>query len=281
MTDVISSRTAAAPRWRPAWKAVSGKVAQSLSIAGQMGITLVSLLWSAVRHPLGYWADTRDQLVECVRLCWIPVVVSTIAFGFGAPGLQGGNIYLLFGIPDRLGSFFLMASVREFAPWINAMVVAGVMGTAMTADLGARRIRDEIDALEVLGVDPYRTLVLPRVLAITVMTAALDIIALLCGVIGGFIASVYLGANPAAYVNNFFANATTPDIWGSVVKSLFFGLLIGVVCCFMGMNVKGGPIGVGKAVNNAVVTAFGAIWVFNYVYTDLLLGLNPDMQVFK
>ncbi|MBW0113749.1 ABC transporter permease [Pseudonocardia sp. KRD-169] len=246
-----------------------------------MTLFLGAVLYSAIRHPIGYWTDVRDQMFDTLRLCWIPVIVSTTAFGFGAPGLQGGNIYLLFGIPDRLGSFFLMASVREFAPWINAMIVAGVMGTAMTADLGARRIREEIDAMEVLGVDPIRTLILPRVIAVTVMTALLDIIALLFGVIGGFIASVYLGANPAAYVSNFFANATTPDIWGSVVKSLFFGLLIAVVCAFFGMRAKGGPIGVGRAVNVAVVTAFAAIWVFNYVYTALLLGLNPEMQVFK
>lgn len=256
-------------------------LAKPLITAGEMTMFLGHVLWSAIRHPVGYWGDVRDQMYDTLRLCWIPVVVSTVAFGFGAPGLQGGNIYLLFGIPDRLGSFFLMASVREFAPWINAMIVAGVMGTAMTADLGARRIREEIDAMEVLGVDPVRTLIIPRVIAVTIMTALLDILALLCGVIGGFIASVYLGANPAAYVSNFFANATTPDIWGSVVKSLFFGLLIGVVCSFMGLRAKGGPSGVGRAVNVAVVTAFACIWVFNYVYTALLLGLNPEMQVFK
>lgn len=81
---------------------------------------------------------------------------------FSAPGLTGGAIFYTFGIPYRLGAFFEFASVREFAPFINGMVVAGVVGTAITADLGARRIRDEIDAMEVLGVDPMRTLVLPR-----------------------------------------------------------------------------------------------------------------------
>lgn len=250
--------------------------------AGEMATLFGQIFWSAIRHPIGYWGEVRDQMFDTLKLCWVPIVVSTTAFGFGAPGLQGGNIYILFGIPDRLGSFFLMASVREFAPWINAMVVAGVMGTAMTADLGARRIREEIDAMQVLGVDPIRTLVLPRVLAITVMTGVLDVIALVSGVFGGFLASVpVLGANAAAYVHNFWANATTTDIWGSVGKSIVFGALIGTVCCYKGLNVKGGPIGVGKAVNVGVVTAFVAIWVFNYVYTTLLLGLNPDMQVFK
>lgn len=249
---------------------------------GEMTQLFGQVTWSAVRHPIGYWAEVREQMYETLKLCWLPIVVSCSAFGLGAPGLQGGNIYMLFGIPDRLGSFFLMASVREFAPWINAMVIAGVMGTAMTADLGARRIREEIDAMQVLGVDPIRTLVLPRIVSITVMTGFLDLVALLCGIFGGYLSAVpVLGANNAAFVNNFFANATTPDIWGSVGKSFIFGCLIGVVCCYKGLHVKGGPIGVGKAVNVGVVTAFVAIWVFNYVYTALLLGLNPEMQVFK
>lgn len=240
------------------------------------------VLYRAIRHPFGYWGEVRDQMFEILKLCWIPMIVSCTAFGFGAPGLQGGNLFLLFGIPERLGSFFIMASVREFAPWINAMVVAGVMGTAMTADLGARRIREEIDAMEVLGVDPIRTLILPRVLAVTFMTGLLDLVALVFGVLGGYMASVWvLGANSGTFLDNFFANATTTDVWGSVVKTTIFGLLIGVVCCYKGLHAGGGPIGVGRAVNQAVVIAFAAIWIFNYVFTTILLGLNPDMQVYK
>jgi phospholipid/cholesterol/gamma-HCH transport system permease protein len=253
-----------------------------LAEAGEMVRLMVRVLVSAVRHPIGYWADVRDQMTEILKLCWIPMIVSTTAFGLGAPGLQAGNLFMLFGIPERLGSFFIMASVREFAPWINAMVVAGVMGTAMTADLGARRIREEIDAMEVLGIDPVRSLVLPRVVAITIMTGLMDLIALVFGVVGGYIAAVMvLDANASAYFGSFFANATTTDMWGSVVKTTIFGLIIGVVCCYQGLRAEGGPIGVGRAVNQAVVIAFACIWIFNYVFTTILLGLNPDMQVYK
>lgn len=271
-------------RWTPTssrWGSTLHPLGEPLVQAGEVTQLLGRIVWSAIRHPVGYWGDLRDQMFETLKLCWIPVVVANAVFGFGAPGLQGANIYILFGIPERLGSFFMMASVREFAPWINAMVVAGVMGTAMTADLGARRIRDEIDAMEVLGVDPIRTLVLPRVFAIAIMTALLDIIAFFCGIFGGYGAALVFGASSPAFWSNFFANATTPDLWGSVGKSFVFGLLIGIICAYKGINVKGGPIGVGKAVNVAVVSAFVAIWVMNYVYTALLLGLNPEMQVFK
>lgn len=250
--------------------------------AGEMGVLLGVVVWSAVRHPRGYWGEVRDQMYSMLKLCWIPMAISTVTFGFGAPGLQGGNIYNLFGIPERLGSFFIMASVREFAPWINAMVVAGVVGAAMTADLGARKIREEIDAMEVLGIDPIRDLIVPRVIAVTIMTGLLDLVALTFGVIGGYLAAVpILGASSGAFFASFFANATVTDLWGSVVKTTIFGLVIAVVCCYKGLTVKGGPIGVGRAVNQAVVISFAAIFIINALFTAILLGLNPDMQVYK
>ncbi|MPY99122.1 MAG: ABC transporter permease [Actinophytocola sp.] len=240
------------------------------------------VMWMVLSRPWGFWRDALDQMYQILKQCWIPMAISCTFFGLGAPGLQGGNLYNLFGMPERLGSFFIMASIREFAPWVNAMVVAGVVGTAIAADLGARRIRDEIDAMEVLGVDPVRTLVLPRVVALVILTGLLDVVALCFGVVGGFIASVpILDANPWAFYESLFANLTTPDIWGSVTKTFVFGLIIGVVCCYKGMYAKGGPIGVGRAVNQAVVIAFAMIWIFNVVFTNILLGLNPEVQVYK
>ncbi len=236
---------------------------------------------SAVREPRGYWRDVRDQMFETVKLCWVPMMFACVAFGFGAPGLQAGNIYLLFGIPERLGSFFVMASVREFAPWINAMVVAGVMGTAITADLGARRIREEIDAMEVLGIDPVRALILPRIIAVTIMTGLMDLVALAFGVLGGYLAALQLGASSAAFQANFFANATTTDLWASVLKTTLFGLIISTVCCYKGFKASGGPAGVGRAVNQAVVISFAGIWSFNFVFTTILLGLAPEIQVYR
>jgi phospholipid/cholesterol/gamma-HCH transport system permease protein len=285
-TNTVTSRTATVRVPKPRATARVGKsavrpFARGLQQAGEMAMLFFELAIGAVKKPYGFWTETRSQAYETLKLCWIPMAVSTTAFGFAAPGLQGGNIYLLFGIPERLGSFFLMASVREFAPWINAMVVAGVMGTAMTADLGARRIREEFDAMEILGVDPVREIILPRVIALTMMTGLLDIAALVCGVVGGWLAALELGAHTSTYFGNFWANATTIDIAGSVFKTTIFGMFIGLVCCYKGWRAEGGPIGVGRAVNHAVVIAFSAIFVFNFMFTQLMLGLNPEMQVFR
>lgn len=248
---------------------------------GEMTELLYQVLKSAIAHPVGYWSVVREQMYDILRMCWIPMSISTVVFGFGAPGLQGGNIFLLFGIPERLGAFFLVASVREFAPWIEAMVIAGVIGTAITADLGARRIRDEFDAMEIMGVDPIRDVILPRVVAVTIMTGLFDIVALSLGVVGGWLADVEIGANSYAYFNSFWANSTVTDVVGSVTKTFIFGLFIGIVCCYKGYRAKGGPIGVGRAVNQAVVISFAAIWAFNSAFTQIMLGLNPYIEVYR
>lgn len=279
MSSPAQTGTRVAKRSRRSWwSGVTGAINE----LGEMSLLGVQVVWMAVRGPFDYWAETRDQMFLILKQCWIPMAVSCTFFGLGAPGLQGGNLFNLFGMPERLGSFFIMASIREFAPWVNAMVVAGVVGSAITADLGARRIREEIDATEVLGVDPIRSLVLPRVVAVTIITGLLDIVALCFGLLGGFIAAVpIIGANGWAFYNNLFANLTTPDIWGSVLKTTIFGFIIGVVCCYKGLSAKGGAIGVGRAVNQAVVIAFAMIWTVNVVFTNILLGLFPEIQVFK
>jgi phospholipid/cholesterol/gamma-HCH transport system permease protein len=175
----------------------------------------------------------------------------------------------------------VLASVREFGPFVTAIVVAGVVGSAYTSDIGSRRIRDEIDAMEVLGVDAKRELVLPRVLACTLMTGMLGVLALTVGIAGGLFASTLYGANPAAFLASLFANSTTIDLAGSLIKTFCFGFMISVVCCYKGLTASGGPIGVGRAVNQAVVIAFVGIFAFNYTFTTTMLGLFPDIQVYR
>jgi phospholipid/cholesterol/gamma-HCH transport system permease protein len=107
--------------------------------------------------------------------------------------LQAGNFLTLFGAVDRLGGFFVLAAIREIGPLITATVVAGTAGTAITADLGARKVREELDALQVLGVDPVKNLVVPRFLALMVVTGLFDIYALLFGIFGGILAALAFG----------------------------------------------------------------------------------------
>ena len=222
----------------------------------------------------------KDEFIEeawlIVRRCLIPVMISTTFFGLGAPGLQGGNISYLFGTIDRLGAFFVMASVREFAPWINGMVVAGVGGTAIAADLGARKVREELDALATLGLDPVREIVAPRFLALGIVTALMNLVAIVFGILGGYLAVLVFQDTLAGYLSTFTSNFTMPDLLGSVIKTSLFGFIIAICSCYMGMNVRGGPEGVGRAVNTAVVIAFAGIWVFNFVFTTTMLAAFPE-----
>lgn len=281
--DITSGGTASppsdarhrAPRWLDS-------AMGPLVTAGEMGQLLVRVIAILVTRPWGFWAEARDQAYQTLKLTWLPMTLAAFGFGFGAPGLTGGAFFSAFGLPYRLGSFFEFASIREFAPFVDGMVIAGVMGTAITADLGARRIRDEIDAMEVLGVDPVRTLVVPRVIALMVMTCVMDVMALVVGLASGwFAAGPVFGAQFADYIGNLFALLNLPDLWGSILKTAIYGLIIGVVSCYMGLKAKGGPIGVGRAVNQSVVINFAMVWVMDFVFTTILLGLNPSISVYK
>jgi phospholipid/cholesterol/gamma-HCH transport system permease protein len=248
---------------------------------GNMMILTGKTIVSAIRPPYPYGSELVGQFLFALQLCWFPMLVSTLAFGFGAPGLQAANFLTLFGALDRLGGFFILASVREFAPFVTAIIVAGVAGTAITADLGARKIREELDALQVLGVDPIKNLVVPRFLSLMVITGLLDVYALIFGIVGGIFAEIMYGAPLGGFFATLFTNASITDLWGSILKTTLFGAIVAVVCCYKGMNASGGAEGVGRAVNEAVVIATLGIFAFNYVFTQTLLATHPEISVIK
>ncbi|MGH2885752.1 MAG: MlaE family ABC transporter permease [Solirubrobacteraceae bacterium] len=248
-----------------------------LEEVGNMMILTGKTLVSAVRPPYPYGPEFVGQFMFALRLCWFPLLISTIAFGYEAPGLQAANFLVLFGALDRLGGFFVLASIREFAPFVDAIVLAGVAGTAITADLGARKIREELDALQVLGVDPIKNLVVPRFLALMLVTGLFDVYAVIFGIFGGILATLVNHAALGPFFATFFNNAETTDLWGSVVKTTLFGAIIAIVCCYKGMTASGGAEGVGRAVNQAVVIAFLGVFAFNYAFTQTLLATHPEI----
>ena len=213
----------------------------------------------------------------------IPIALSIAAWGFSGPGLQAGNFLVTFGTIDRSGGFMVVAIVREFGTFVTATVVAGVVGTTITAELGARRIREELDALEVLGVDPIAYMVAPRILALTVTMMALDVFALLVRRLRRLPRrrSASSGARPAPSSSTSSRNTTFLDLAASVIKVGIFGFLIGVICCYKGLNAQGGAEGVGRAVNEAVVGCLIAIFFVNLVYTQFFLAAYPDVGVFR
>lgn len=248
---------------------------------GAMMLLTARTLSAAVRPPYPYGEEFIGQFLFALRLCWFPLLISTVAINFGAPGLQAAGFLSLIGSLDRLGGFFVLAAIREIGPIVTGVIVAGVAGTAITADLGSRKIREELDALQVLGVDPVKNLVVPRFLALMIITGLLDVFALVFGLSSGILTELLYHQSLGGFFATLFSQASITDLWGSVVKCTLFGAIIAIVCCYKGMTASGGAAGVGRAVNQAVVVSFLGFFAFNYVFTQTLLATHPEMQVIR
>jgi phospholipid/cholesterol/gamma-HCH transport system permease protein len=248
---------------------------------GDMILLTGRTISAAVRPPYIYGGEFVAQFVFALRLVWFPLMITIVAICYAVPGLQAANFLTLFGALDRIGSIFVLAAIREIGPNVTSVVVAGIAGTAITADLGARKVREELDALQVLGVDPVKNLVVPRFLALMLVTGLFDVYAILFGIFGGLLAELAEGQPVGPFWVTLFANASTTDLWGSVLKCTIFGAIISIVCCYKGMTASGGAEGVGKAVNQAVVISLLGTGVFNYAFTQTLLATHPSLLVIK
>lgn len=176
------------------------------------------------------------------------------------------------GAIDLSGSGAGVAVIREIGPVVTVLVVAGAGGTAICADLGSRKIREELDAMEVLGISPVQRLVVPRVLAATIVAILLNGVVSAVGLVGGFVFAVYLqGATPGQYVASLSLLTGPGDLVVSEIKSGVFGLLAGLVAGHLGINANGGPKGVGDAVNQTVVFSFVLLFLANSVITTVAL----------
>jgi phospholipid/cholesterol/gamma-HCH transport system permease protein len=256
-------------------------VARSIRELGAIGVLTRRTIVAAVKPPYTYGPELASQFVFGLRMAWFPMIVSAVAFTYGPAGVQAAGFLNLFGAIDRLGGLFALIVMREFAPLVCAIVMSGVVGTAICADLGARKIREELDALVVLGIDPTKSLVAPRFVALMALTSLLNVFALLFGTFGGMLVTLTNGAPLGPFFATFFTNATVPEIAASLLKTTLFGAVIAIVCCYKGLTASGGPEGVGRAVNQAIVIAFLAIGIVNYVFTQTLLATYPELSTVR
>jgi phospholipid/cholesterol/gamma-HCH transport system permease protein len=280
VTQAVAERPAEAKRPTLFVERLPAFVRKPIVETGRPFQLLGSLLYTAVSNPVGYWRDTLDEMYGMLRFCFLPVLAAVGGFTFLIGNLAYGTLTLA-GAQNRVGTYFVMADVREIAPFTTAMAVAGVMGTAMCADLGSRKIREELDALQVLGMSVERTLVLPRVLSVTVMTVAFNFTSILLGISMAVSSGAVFGNTAAGSIFAvFFAIMNPYDLLiASTFKCLVLGLFIGTVCAQKGLNAAGGAQGVGKAVNQAVVQCFVAIWIVNFVINTSMLGLFPELEI--
>lgn len=219
---------------------------------------------------------------EFIQQCWfiskvtfLPVVLISIPFGV-IIALHVGSLARQLGAESHIGAAMVLAVVREAAPVATALLIAGAGGSAMTADLGSRRIRSELDAMEVMGVDPIHRLVLPRLAAATLVALLLNGVVSAAGIAGGWVMAVPVqGGTSGAYVASFTELAQLADFWSALVKAALFGYIAAAIACHYGYNARGGPKAVGDAVNQAVVLTFIILFFVNFVLTAMYFNLVP------
>ncbi|MEY2433861.1 MAG: phospholipid/cholesterol/gamma-HCH transport system permease protein [Acidimicrobiaceae bacterium] len=226
-----------------------------------------------VRH---WWKEYLRQCWFIAKVCTLPSILIAIPFG-AVIALHVGTLNRQLGAESATGAAMVLAIVREASPVATALLIAGAGGSAMTADLGSRKIRDEIAAMEVMAVNPVHRLVTPRLFAASTVGLFLVSLVSVAGIAGGYFFNVVVqGVTPGAYFQGFSALAQLPDLYSSMAKAWVFGFIAAMVACYKGLYAKGGPKGVGDAVNQAVVITFILIFFANFIMTSLYFALVPQ-----
>ncbi|MCC3317456.1 MlaE family ABC transporter permease [Nocardia africana] len=242
--------------------------------AGNIFALLISVARNTLRRPF-QWREFIEQSWFIASVSILPAALVAIPFG-AVVALQTGSLIKQLGAESFTGATSVLATVQQAAPVVTALIIAGAAGSAVAADLGSRTIREEIDAMEVLGIDPVQRLVVPRVLGMMLVALLLNGLVSVVGICGGYFFNVLLqGGTPGAYLASFSALAQLPDLWIGEFKALVFGLLAGVIAAYKGLNPKGGPKGVGDAVNQSVVITFLVLFFVNLLLTLVYLQVVP------
>jgi phospholipid/cholesterol/gamma-HCH transport system permease protein len=240
-----------------------------LSASGRMGLFTVAAVSHCVRPPI-YLRLIVKQLID-IGYYSLPVVGLTALFTGMVLALQTYTGFSSFAAESAVPTVVLLSVTRELGPVIAGLMVAGRIGAAIAAELGTMRVTDQIDALTTLSTNPFKYLVVPRVLAGTIAMPILVFIADIIGVFGGFLVGNYrLRFNPAAYIQRTADYIQTNDVVAGLVKAAVFGFVIALMGCYFGYHSRGGAQGVGAATTYAVVSASILILVLDYALTALL-----------
>lgn len=237
-----------------------------------------SYAWFVVdflRAALRYGPPRGQVLIEAYRIGIqsLPILLVISAFVGTNLALQGHAAFLPLGGGRLVGMFVSLAGVRELAPIIAASMVAAKAGTEMASQIGVMRIREQVDALEVMAVNPYAFLVTPRLLGILAVLPALTIIAIFVMVLSGYLVAVHqLGLNGSTFLHFASEGIRAADFLYGALKAMYFGVVICTVSCYFGFHCERGPEGVGAATNKAVVASAVACVLSNYFMSEMLYG---------
>ena len=215
------------------------------------------------------WRLVLPQMYE-VGFKSVPVIGITGAFIGMVLAIEAYTQFRTIGQENRLGSIINVSVVKQIGPVLAAVMLAGRVGGALTAELGTMNVTEQLDALRVMGADPVRVLVVPRFLACVILLPILTIYSDMLGVIGGYIVSVKSLGIPEDPYWRFSAQAV--DNWQileGLAKAMFFGAAIGLISCYKGFTCGAGAQGVGRACTESFVTSFIAIIVLNFFFAKV------------
>lgn len=240
-----------------------------LKRAGRMGLFLVKAFFYASTPPHKFFLLLKQ--IQFIGFQSMLVISLTGAFSGMVLGLQGFYTLNRFGSTALLGPMVALTLIREIGPVFSALMVTGRAGSAMTAEIGIMRISEQIDALELMGLNPFRYLIVPKLLAGIIALPLLTAIFNVVGIFGGYlVGGKLLGVGEGTYFGEMANYVDMKDILGGIYKSLSFGVLITWVCCYKGYYSGFGAEGVSKATTQAVVLSSVLILVWDYFMTSVL-----------
>jgi len=243
-------------------------VKEPLRAVGGFYAMCLDTLIAIPRRPFA-WRELIAQTWFVARVSLVPTLMLVVPFTVLTVFII--NILLTeIGAADFSGSGAALGIVTQTGPVVTVLVVAGAAATAMCADLGARTIREELDALRVMGIDPIQAFVVPRVIAATIVALLLNGCVTIFGLTGGFLFSVFFQhVTPGAYVSGLTLLVGLPEVATATAKSALFGMAAALIACYKGISVGGGPQGEGNAVNETVVFSFMALFLINVIATGV------------
>ncbi|MFH1387268.1 MAG: ABC transporter permease [bacterium] len=213
---------------------------------------------------------TLEQMVK-VGVDSLPLALTTSAFVGMVFAIQIAAEFSKFGAGKYVGGLMSVAITRELGPAITGIVVAARVAASITAEIGTMKVTEQIDAMEALGVSPVRYLIIPRFLATTLMLPLLTILTIIMAFFGGYVVAIYVGKiNPVEYMDTAQSLSRLWDLYGGLMKTAIFGMIISIVACYRGLNTKGGAKGVGEATTSSVVITLISLFIVNYFLSMLL-----------
>lgn len=227
----------------------------------------------SVRPPFALGSIARQ--IEALGVRSLSIAGMTAVFVGLVISIQFAFFLERFGMQHSVGQVVVLTLFRELAPVLTALTVGARIGSGITAELGSMKVTEQIDAIRMLGADPLRKLVYPRIWACALVLPALTVLADVVGVISGaLVVWLEYGISPREFISSAIESAEVLDFTSGVFKSVIFGLLIGTVGCFKGFDVKGGTEGVGVATTETVAVAAVGVCVADFLLTKALLVLG-------